>query len=299
MIDVLQTLEAALEAASVYLLVGLGWNIVYSSCGYLNLAVGGFYVLAAILSFKLAATLGIDAPIVVAVAALVIVSSIGMISELALIRPLKHRGLEVLIVTAGLELILGEVNARLAPELAVRPEAFIAGPAFDIGGVLVPRQGTIVIATAVAAFCGLLWFFKRTDLGRTFRAVADDRRAAGAIGINVPRVETIAFTLGVAFTALAAIVISPAQGVAAGGGTMIAIKSFLAVSIGGIGRYGGAVVGALAVALVEAFAARYWTTDVRDLLVLGGLIAALAYGGIAERGAWRDRTILRRRPAAP
>lgn len=294
MIDVLQTLEAALEAASVYLLVGLGWNIVYRSCGYLNLAVGGFYVLAAILSAKLATTIGIDAPIVVGVAALVIVSMVGMVSELTLIRPLKHRGLEVLIVTAGLELILDQVNARLAPELAVRPEVFVRGAPFDLGGVLIPRQGAIVMATAVLAFSGLLWFFRSTDVGRTFRAVADDRRAAAAIGVNVPRVETIAFTLGVAFTALAAIVISPAQGVAAASGTMIAIKSFLAVSIGGIGRYWGAVVGALTVALVEAFAARYWTADARDLLVLAGLIVALAYGGIAERPAWRDRRLLRR-----
>lgn len=294
--DVLQTLEVALEAASIYLLVGLGWNIVYSSCGYLNLAVGGFYALAAILSFRLATTLGFEAPLLVAMAALVIVSSVGTVSELLLIRPLEQRGIEVLIVTAGLELILRELTTHLAPEIAVRPEVFVGGAPFDLGGVLVPRQGVIIVATAAAAFAGLLWFFHRTDLGRTFRAVADDRRAARAIGVNVARVETIAFTLGVALTALGAIVISPAQGVAAGGGTMIAIKSFLAVSIGGIGRYGGAVVGALVVALVEAFAARYWTTDARDLLVLGGLILALAYGENINRSAWRAR-IPRRRSA--
>lgn len=295
MTDVLQTAEGAVVAASIYLLVGLGWNVVYNACGYLNLAIGGFYVLAAVLSFEVAQQGWVTSPVLVALLVLVGMGVLGFITERALLRPMKRRGLELLIVTSGLELVLGEVNRRLAPEVVVRPGDFAPGAPFDLGGVLVGRQDVVVVVTAAAAFGALVWFFQRTDRGRVFRACTDDRAAALALGVDVARVETTAFVLGVGLTSVAALTVAPIQGVAAGGGTMIAIKSFLAVSLGGIGSNRGAVLGSLGVALTEAYLARYWNTDARDLIVLTGLVLVLALGrtGVpaagAARPAWRSR----------
>ena len=86
---------------------------------------------------------------------------------------------------------------------------------------------------------------------------------------------TIAFTASGILAALAAFVVSPTQGSAYNSGDLIAIKAFMAVSIVGIGRNGGAVFGALLVAAAQGYLARYVNADISDIIVLGGFLIVL------------------------
>lgn len=286
MTQFVQTLEGAVVVAAIYLLVGLGWNLVYATCGYLNLAVGEFYVLAGVLAAKLPDVLGTSSTLVLAPAVVIIVGVLAWASERVLIRPLDDRGLPVILVTLGLALVLGEVIRRMAPEIAVRSAEVFSGPPFDVAGVRFARQDVVIVVTAACAVGAVAAFLLRTDLGRTFRACADDRAAARALGVDLPRIETAAFVAGAVVVAIAGFVATPALGVAAGSAELLAVKSFLAVSIGGIGSHRGAVLGALVVAATEAMVARYWSSDVEELVVLALLVVLLvALPGRARRGS--------------
>lgn len=286
MTQLAQTLEGALVVAAVYVLVGLGWNLVYSTCGYLNLAVGEFYILAGVLAAKLPETLGTTSAPLVCVAVVAVVAVVAWVSERLLIRPLTDRGLAVVLVTLGLALVLSEVVRRMAPEVAVRSAEVFSGRPFDVAGVRIARQDVLIVATAIALVAAVAYFLQRTDLGRTFRACADDRTAARALGVDLPRAETIAFVAAAVVLAIAAFVATPTLGVASGSAELLAVKSFLAVSIGGIGSHRGAVVGAMAVATTEALVARYWSSDLEELVVLALLVVLLvALPGRAWRGS--------------
>ncbi|MCB1038843.1 MAG: branched-chain amino acid ABC transporter permease [Acidimicrobiales bacterium] len=270
-----QTFEAALVAAAVYLLLGLGWNVVYRACGYLNLAIGEVFILAGVLAAKLPERLGTDQPLIVGAAVVAVVAAGAWLAERATLRPLRARGEAAMLTTLGLGLLVGELAHRLAPEVALRTPPMVAGPPLRIAGAAVPRQDLVIVAVALAAWATLAFLVTRTAAGRTVRACADDRASARWLGIDLPRVETSAFVVSAVLAAVAAVVATPAIGVSAGSGTILAVTSFLAVSLGGIGSDRGAIFGALAVALAEAFTARYWSSDVKELVVMVLLVVVL------------------------
>jgi len=297
--DFLQTTEGIITAASIYLLVGLGWNLVYNTCGYLNLAIGQFYILGAVFSWKLETTFHIHSPIVVGALACVGAGILGFIAERVMLRPLKGNALNALIVTIGINLMLLQLAKALSPATVIRPDTFIAGEITPFG-VHISYQELIVWGTALIVVVGLFTFFTRTDLGRTMRACTDNRPAAQMLGIRVPTLATMAFTASAVLAALAAFVVTPTQGSAYNSGDLIAIKAFMAVSIIGLGRNGGAVFGAFIVAGAEGYVARYWNPDYSDIVVLTGfLIVLYSYAVRSTDGRFLPSwlRVRRRRPA--
>lgn len=274
MTDFLQTTEGVITAASIYLLIGLGWNLVYNTCGYLNIALGQFYILGAVFSWKLETAAGIHSPLVLLVLVLLGAGILGFLSERILLRRLGGSAFNALIVTGGLNLMLLQLAMVLSPATVIRPEEFIAG-GLELGGVHISYQELIVWGTATVVAAALFAFFTRSDLGRTMRACTDNRPAAEGLGIKVPTLATIAFTASAVIAALAAFVVSPTQGSAYNTGDLIAIKAFMAVSIVGLGRNGGAVFGALLVAAAEGYIARYWSPEISNIVVLGGFLVVL------------------------
>jgi branched-chain amino acid transport system permease protein len=283
MIDFLQTSEGVVTAAAIYLLVGLGWNLVYNTCGYLNLAIGQFYILGAVFSWKLESAWHIHSPFVLVIMVCFGAGVLGYISERVLLRRLRGHGLNALIVTIGINLMLLQLAKGLSPATVIRPDLFVSG-GIAPGGVHVSYQELIVWGTAIVVTVGLFTFFTRTDLGRTMRACTDNRPAAETLGIKVSTLATIAFTASAVLAALAAFVVTPTQGSAYNSGDLIAIKAFMAVSIVGLGRNGGAVFGAFLVAGAEGFVARYWNPDFSDIVVLVGFLIVLYIYAVRSTG---------------
>ena len=303
MIDFLQTTEGIVTAACVFLLVGLAWNLTYNACGYLNLALGQFFILGAVFSYKFQTDLGIHNTLLLAVMVIGAVGVLGFLCERFLLRPLKDQGLSPLIVTIGINLVLLQLSKRLSPASTLRPETFADGRV-NLGGVYITYQELIVWATALVLCIGLFLFFTRTDHGRTMRACQDNRKGAEALGIKVPTYGTIAFTVSAMLAAAAAFVVGPTRGVAYNSGDLIAIQSFMAVSIVGLGRNGGAVFGAFLVAGAQGYLARYWSNEMSQIVVLIGFLCVLYVYAARGDGGKTARPLVpdwlrRRRRAAP
>lgn len=290
MTDLTHTFTAILTSASVYLLIGLGWNLVYNASGYLNLALGEFYILGAVLTFELQGVFGggLGPRLAAGAVAVGAMAVLALVCDVALLRPLRDRKLGPLIATLGLGLVLLQVSRYFIPTEVIRPAALLDGPPLTVFGADIQRQALLVWATAAALTAGLWWFFMRTDAGRSMRACADDHRAARGLGVPVAGYATAAFTASAVFAAVAGFVVAPTQGITYNIGMFVALKSFMAVSIGGIGRYGGAAVGALVVASAEVLVARYWSSQFRDLVVLAGFLVVL-YIHAVRAGEWTRR----------
>jgi branched-subunit amino acid ABC-type transport system permease component len=299
MIDFLQTTEGIITAASIYLLIGLGWNLVFNACGYLNLAMGEFFILGAMFSYKFETSWGITSPFLVGPLTVLMVGAIGLIAERALLRPLKDRGLSPLVVTIGIALVLLQLANKLSSNQAIRPNLFISGGVAP-GGVHIAYQEFIVWGTAIIVGVLFVLFFTRTDRGRVMRACVDNRRGAENLGIKVATYATAAFTVSSMLAALAAFVITPIESVAYNSGDYIAIKAFMAVSVMGVGRNGGAVGGALLVAALEGYISRYISPDTANVVVLIAFVVILcSYAVRSEGGRLLPAWLRIRRAAAP
>lgn len=299
MINFLQTSEGIITSASIYLLIGLAWNLVFNACGYLNLAMGEFFILGALFSVECETSWGITSPFLVGPITVLIVGAIGFACERALLRPLKNRGLPPLVVTIGIALVLLQVAQQMSSAAAIRPSVFING-GIAPGGVHIAYQELVVWATAIIVGIAFVVFFTRTDRGRVMRACVDNRRGAETLGIKVATYATAAFTVSAMLAALAAFVITPIQSVAYDSGDFIAIKAFMAVSVMGVGRNAGAVGGALLVAAIEGYLSFYVSPDTADVVVLIAFVVILCTYAVRSDGGGLLPSWLRlRRRSAP
>jgi branched-chain amino acid transport system permease protein len=111
-----------------------------------------------------------------------------------------------------------------------------------------------VIVAAIATAAGLGAFLQRTNYGRMLRATAENRAMAEALGIDVRRVYAVVFTLGAVLGTTAGALVVPTAAASLDMAIDFVVQAFAVVVIGGLGSMRGALVGALIVGLIRAFA---------------------------------------------
>jgi branched-chain amino acid transport system permease protein len=240
----------------MYALVALGFVLIYKATSVLNFAQGDLVMFAAYIA---AVLLSLDwMPIWLMVILLAVgMVALGFILERGILRPLVGQSeVSVIMVTIGLSFVLQGLVALLwgastkPLPLPVRFEPYIIGPVFISPINLVAA----VIAILFLIAFGL--FFTRSRLGVAMRAVADDQQASMVVGIKVPRV----FALSWAIAGLAAAAGGLIWGNMLGVDTLLSLvglKVFPVVILGGLDSIGGAIIGGLAMGAIESLAAGY------------------------------------------
>ena len=125
----------------------------------------------------------------------------------------------------------------------------------DVGGVRIRTYDLVVLAIAAVATVLLALFLPRTKRGAAMQAVAMDHEAATAVGIHVGRSNAIAFMIGAGLAALAGGLVGPLLYVSPTLGGTLGIKGFAAAILGGFGSIPGAIVGGLAIGILDSYAA--------------------------------------------
>jgi len=195
---------------------------------------------------------------------------IGAVMEVSLVRPLYVRPFYLVIATSGLAFVLKEVVQFLwdplpyqmeRPPLFAQPgkaESLLAWfsaqtTTVDILGVTFPSYRLFIIVLGVVMLLGLLGLMRYTRLGMIIRAGVQDREMVEALGINVQRVFTLVFAMGVGLAALGGIGAAPFIPVEPVMGDRFMMQGFITVVLGGMGSVSGAAVGALLLGLARAF----------------------------------------------
>ncbi len=197
-------------------------------------------------------------------------AALGIIAEVSLIRPLYSRPFYIVLLTLGLGYVLRETVQLLWDPVAYAMErpplfsqpgkadsllAWFSGRnvTIDILGVTFPSYRLFIIVLGVLMLIGLFILMRYSRLGMIIRAGVQDRNMVEALGINVKRVFSIVFAIGVGLAALGGIGAAPFVPVQPGMGDAYQMQGFITVVIGGMGSYGGAGVGALLLGMARAF----------------------------------------------
>jgi branched-chain amino acid transport system permease protein len=248
----LQYLLSGITKGSIYAIVAIGFNLIYSATGVINFAQGEFVMLGGMV----AVTLAHYVPLPVAVAgAVAIVAVLGCLLELALFRRLqRHSVLHLIIITIGLSIVIQEAALHIWDE-KVRSLPYFTGSEVSsvrFFGASMSPQVLWVLGTVAMVVLGLHIFLRYTLQGRAMRACSSNPEAAMLAGINIPNMRTLSFGLSAALGALAGCVISPITMTNYEMGAPLAIKGFAAAILGGLGNPMAAVAGGLLVGVLEA-----------------------------------------------
>jgi branched-chain amino acid transport system permease protein len=146
-----------------------------------------------------------------------------------------------------------------------------------VGPVFVDMARLVAFTVAIALTAGLWLFLRRTDLGRTMRATADNPYGALVVGTDVRRVYATAFGIGAACVGAAGALVSPIIPFSPSAGLAASVTSFNIVIIGGMGSLPGAFAGGLLVSIAESLGALFLSPSMKELVSFGLLIVILLF----------------------
>ncbi len=272
---ILQYLLSGITKGSIYAVVAIGFNLIYSATGVLNFAQGEFVMLGGMIAVTLAQFM----PLPVAVAgAVVIVAILGCALEWMFFRKLRrHSVLHLVIITIGLSIVIQEAALHVWDE-KVRSLPYFTGneiSSIKIAGAAISPQVFWVVGVAAVSVVALHIFLRHTLTGRALRACASNPEAAMLAGIKILNMRTLAFGMSAALGALGGCVISPITMTHYEMGAPLAIKGFAAAILGGLGNPMAAVAGGFLVGLLEAAAMSRLPAAFNDVAAFAVLLLAL------------------------
>ena len=279
-----QTLIGGLSLGAVYALVAMGFSLVYRTMGLVNFAHGDVVMIGAYVAstFYMSAKLPFALAIV---AAILVTGLIGVIIERVL-RPLENKDFDLMLIgTIGFGIVLEAVATLIwgATGRAV-PSPVPAAP-LNIFGIRVRTYNLVVLGIAALAMVALVLFLQRTKRGAAMQAVAMDYEAATAVGIHVGRSNALSFSIGAGLAALGGGLVGPLLYVNASMGGSLGIKGFAAAILGGFGSIPGAILGGLAIGVLDSFSAGHFQgySDLVTFLVFTVIIMVRPTGVFGER----------------
>ncbi len=284
-----QNLWYGLSLGSVLLLAAIGLAITFGVMGVINMAHGEMVMLGAYTTFMVQEVIRTSAPAMfgwsLAISiplAFFVAAAVGIAIERGIIRFLYGRPLETLLATWGVSLVLQQlVRSLFGPtNREVGTPAFMTG-AFEVGGLTITWNRLYIILFAAAIFVSLLLALKHTRLGLHMRAVTQNRRMAGSMGIPTGKVDALTFGLGSGIAGLAGVALSQIDNVSPNLGQSYIIDSFLVVVLGGVGNLWGTLVGALTLGIANKLL-EPWAGAVLGKIVL--LVAVIVFIQKRPRG---------------
>lgn len=251
---------------SLYGLIAIGYVLIYNAWGILNFAQGDMVMIGA---FSILIThIRWGLPIYLAIpAALIIVMIIGFLIEITAFRPLidaiQQRRL---IATIGIGIFLRNlVRVIFGADPFPFPSIFGDKPVQVMGLTIVP-QNIWNMVIGFALLIALTLFLKKTTVGKSMRATAQDREAARLMGINVKRSMSLTFIIASALGGLAGMLICPVFYVIPTLGTSMGNKGFSSAIFGGISSDAGSMIGGIVLGMLENIGATVlpsaWQTSI-------------------------------------
>jgi branched-chain amino acid transport system permease protein len=157
-----------------------------------------------------------------------------------------------LVVTFGLSIVIQNALQEIfSADPRSLPSAGLNTSSFELLGMSVGVLPFLIFVAAVGVTVFLQWLFARTALGRSFRAVSDDREIAELMGLKASRVYAMATGLAFALIALAGWFQALRTTVSPTSGPMLLLFAFEAVIIGGMGSFWGTFVGAVVLGMTQ------------------------------------------------
>jgi branched-chain amino acid transport system permease protein len=281
----IQQLINGLTIGMIYALIALGYTIVYGIIQLINFAHGEIFITGAFLGLAvfsgLAPALKLSSPVLVLILMFLLAMAgcglLGVIIERIAYRPLrKSPRLACLIIAIGISFILQNCLMFIWGPVDKSFPVFFRETAFSFGDVRVSAMQRFIAVVSILMMIGLNLFVRRTMLGKAIRAASEDTIAAKLMGINVDKVISICFLIGSCLGAAGGLMYGMYYNtITFHDGYLVGIKAFTAAVLGGIGNIPGAMLGGIALGMLEGLGAGYLSSQWKNVFAFLILVVLL------------------------
>ena len=291
---VLQLIVSGITVGAIYALLGLGFVTIFRSSGVVNFAQGEFTMLGGLLTFYLLKTVSL--PYLGAVIVAILVTAlIGIAMYQIVIAPLGRAPLlSMVMVTVGASLFIQNTALLVWGPDAVRLPGISGDAPIRLGDVAILPQSPWVLLIAAVILAVLYLLNNHTLMGKAMTATATDPLAASLVGVSTGGMVRLSFAISAGVGALAGIALAPIVPINFIFGALLGMKGLSALILGGWGKATGAVIGGIALGLIETFGASVLPAGYKDAIAFLILIAILYFRpsgilGSPEEGEFRMR----------
>ena len=254
--SLLSVLLAGLLLGGIYSLVAIGLNLIFGVIRVVNFAQGEFVMLGMYATFMAYNFLDIDPYLAIPIV-FPAMFVFGVLVQRFILQRLQNEPMMQIFATFGLLMLLQNLVLAATGGAAYSIRTPLSSMAVAVGPVQVsvPRVIALAAVTAVAVF--LQWGLRHTMTGKAVRAVAQDRRAARLMGIDVERTYMLTFGVGAGLAGMAGALLTPIFTLSPQIGGNFILAAFAVVVLGGLGSVPGAYIGGFLIGITEALAGFY------------------------------------------
>ena len=265
-ITILQLVINGLLLGGMYALISIGLTLILGVLEIINFAHGEFLMLAMYASFWLFQLYGID-PYVSLLIILPLFFFVGVAVQKVTIQPILNAPpLNQIFMTVGLSMVLQNVALFVWTADYRTVKTAYSGLTLKTAGLLISFPRLVAFLLAMGLIAVLLIFLKKTYTGKAIRALAQERKAAMLMGINVYRTYQIAFGIGIACVGAAGAMLIPVYFVFPSVGSLFVLIAFVVVILGGYNSLIGSLVGGLLIGVVESFSGFFISPHLKEAI---------------------------------
>jgi branched-chain amino acid transport system permease protein len=274
--EFLQYLFTGITIGATYALIALGFTLIYNASHVINFAQGEFLMIGGMATVSLTA---MGVPMLLAVVLAVVLAGVmGIALQRLAIAPAKNADVVTLIIiTIGASIFIrGLAQLVWGKEYHVMAN-FSTNEPIEVFGAVLNSQSLWVLGVGAVLVAALVYFFTRTLTGKAILATSMNKNAARLVGIRTQVVLMLAFMVSALLGSIAGVVVAPITFTSYDIGIILGLKGFVAATIGGLGSGLGAVVGGLALGVVEAMTAGYISSDYKDAVAFSMILLVLFF----------------------
>jgi branched-chain amino acid transport system permease protein len=278
MIAPLQYLLDGLAAGSLYVLLALGFSLVFGVMGMMNVAHADLYMLA-VFAFV---WLGTDAgagPFVGFVAGVAGAVGVGhLVFVLVLRRIDKAVPLALFVGTLGVSYVIENLVAKIVEFRARSVAPLFTTATWNAGGLRITNSDVVVFGATIAVGLGLLWWLRSSSTGQLLRAVSENAGLSEIVGIDTTRMMALAVVIASAIAGFGGLLVAnKTQGINPFVANDVSLKMFAVAVVAGAGSIGGVMLVGFALGVVESFAVAYVGSTWQNVIGLAAMVAVLLF----------------------
>ncbi len=273
-----QLIINSIIAGSIYSLVALGFNLIYGTTKFFNLAHGVLAAIGGYVVFYLSKSLSLNV-IASVIVGVLIAGLVGYLIDKTVFRALRKRrasGMVFLVASLGIMTALQAVIAIIFSSQfqTLSSDSFSV---YQVGGGVITQVQVIILALVIIIMVGLGLLLKFSRFGKSVRAISDDEEVSKIVGIDTNKIIGRIFFIGSAIAGLSGILVGFDTGIEPGMGLSLLLKGVIASIIGGIGNVYGGVLGAFLLGFIENFGIWKISGEWKDAIAFGVLLIFLMF----------------------
>lgn len=259
-----QSTVLGLSMGAIYILMALGLTLMFGMMHIINFAHGAIYMLGAFAIYYLFAQAGI--PYLLAfLLTLLLLGMFGLAIERLIYRTLGGETEPTLVALLALTTLL-ESSGYLVFGVLDKDVPTVFPGVLRLSGMTLSVERLVIIPIVAVMVMSLHVFMQRTKTGQAMRAIEQDKEAAALQGVNVNRINALAFGIGFALAAAAGALIAPVFAVTPSMGELPLLKAFIIIILGGLGSVPGAILGGVILGLIDGVLATAFGFELAFLL---------------------------------